>query len=191
MKKNKGFTLAELLIIVAIISILVGISIPVFSMQLEKSRRAVDMANARSIIAALKSGMNTGEIEFTSKTAIDAHDRENKSCIAIVISKNNMNCFVSGETKIEGLTYENDTTSFLRIKNYLKNCGIKNYSLSSKNSNNDGWAFYTVFLYSDGTSRIASGTSDDSSEYKEDTFEYLASTWYNKEKSNIEKAMNL
>ena len=49
MKRNKGFTLAELLIIVAIIAILVGISIPIFTSQLEKSRRAVDKANARNI----------------------------------------------------------------------------------------------------------------------------------------------
>ena len=34
--KNKGFTLAELLIVVAIIGVLVAISIPIFSKQLEK-----------------------------------------------------------------------------------------------------------------------------------------------------------
>ncbi len=31
MRKNKGFTLAELLIVVAVISVLVAISIPIFS----------------------------------------------------------------------------------------------------------------------------------------------------------------
>lgn len=37
MKKNKqGFTLAELLIVVAIIAVLVAISIPIFSSQLKK-----------------------------------------------------------------------------------------------------------------------------------------------------------
>lgn len=33
---KKGFTLAELLIVVAIIAVLVAISIPIFSSQLEK-----------------------------------------------------------------------------------------------------------------------------------------------------------
>ena len=53
MKKNnkKGFTLAELLIVVAIIAVLVAIAIPVFSAQLEKSREATDLANIRSAYA--------------------------------------------------------------------------------------------------------------------------------------------
>ena len=52
-KKNnkKGFTLAELLIVVAIIAVLVAIAIPVFSAQLEKSREATDLANIRSAYA--------------------------------------------------------------------------------------------------------------------------------------------
>ena len=49
--KSKGFTLAELLIVVAIIAVLVAISIPIFSSQLEKSREATDLANIRSAYA--------------------------------------------------------------------------------------------------------------------------------------------
>ena len=53
MKKNnnKGFTLAELLIVVAIIAVLTAIAIPVFTTQLEKSREATDLANVRSAYA--------------------------------------------------------------------------------------------------------------------------------------------
>ncbi len=50
-KNNKGFTLAELLIVVAIIAVLVAIAIPVFTQQLEKSREATDLANVRSLYA--------------------------------------------------------------------------------------------------------------------------------------------
>lgn len=48
---EKGFTLAELLIVVAIIAVLVAIAIPVFTTQLEKSREATDIANVRSAYA--------------------------------------------------------------------------------------------------------------------------------------------
>jgi len=50
-KNKKGFTLAELLIVVAIIGVLVAISIPIFSAQLEKAREATDQANIRNAYA--------------------------------------------------------------------------------------------------------------------------------------------
>lgn len=50
-KNKKGFTLAELLIVVAIIAVLVAISIPIFSTQLEKSRDAVTVSNLRAAYA--------------------------------------------------------------------------------------------------------------------------------------------
>ena len=51
-KNEKGFTLAELLIVVAIIGVLVAISIPIFTSQLEKAREATDLANMRAAKAA-------------------------------------------------------------------------------------------------------------------------------------------
>ena len=51
-KNNKGFTLAELLIVVAIIAVLVAIAIPVFTSRLEQSRETTDIANLRSAYAA-------------------------------------------------------------------------------------------------------------------------------------------
>ena len=53
MKKNKkGFTLAELLIVVVIIAVLVAISIPIFNNQMKKARLAVNQANARAAFSA-------------------------------------------------------------------------------------------------------------------------------------------
>ena len=46
-ERREGFTMAELLIVVAIIAVLVAIAIPVFTSQLERAREATDLANMR------------------------------------------------------------------------------------------------------------------------------------------------
>ena len=58
-ENKKGFTLAELLIVVAIIAVLVAISIPIFTSQLEKSRDSVTVANLRSAYAEASALMVT------------------------------------------------------------------------------------------------------------------------------------
>ena len=66
-KNKKGFTLAELLIVVAIIGVLVAISIPIFTSQLEKAREATDLANIRSAYSELTADALSGEA-VTEKT---------------------------------------------------------------------------------------------------------------------------
>ena len=56
MKKNnkKGFTLAELLVVVAIIAVLIAVAIPTFGAATDRAEYGVELANARSAYAEAK-----------------------------------------------------------------------------------------------------------------------------------------
>ncbi len=99
LSSKKGFTLAELLIVVAILAVLVGIAIPVFSGQLSDAEEAVVSANIRSARAQAsvsymmedcKNGTDTwkyvysidtnGKMEQTSKEK-SGQDSDSDTCI--------------------------------------------------------------------------------------------------------------
>lgn len=73
MKKTnkKGFTLAELLVVVAIIAVLVAIAIPIFTSQLEKAREAVDAANIRAAYAEVMAEAVTSDATKECKREVN------------------------------------------------------------------------------------------------------------------------
>lgn len=60
LKKQGGFTLVEMLIVVAIIAILIAVSIPMMNSSLEKARHAVDDANERDALSLVTIAYLTG-----------------------------------------------------------------------------------------------------------------------------------
>ena len=68
---RRGFTLAELLIVVAIIAVLVAIAIPVFTSQLHNAKASADMANIRAYYAELQ--MNYQETGEYNTNVPDVH----------------------------------------------------------------------------------------------------------------------
>lgn len=81
MKKNskKGFTLAELLIVIAILAILIAIMFPVFGAQLNKARAAAELANVRAkysemVADAMIGGDSTDLTEFVVDVKINLKD---------------------------------------------------------------------------------------------------------------------
>jgi prepilin-type N-terminal cleavage/methylation domain-containing protein len=67
-RNKKGFSLAELLIVVAIIAVLSAVAIPIFTAQLSRSRLAANQANARSALAAVSTSYMTDEPKAANAT---------------------------------------------------------------------------------------------------------------------------
>lgn len=77
---RKGFTLAELLIVVAIIAVLVAIAIPVFTAQKLKAEIAVDQANIRAYYSELQLNfIETRKVDDTITTDTPNLDFSNGS----------------------------------------------------------------------------------------------------------------
>lgn len=111
MKDNKkGFTLAELLIVVAIIAVLVAIAIPVFTSQLEKAREATDAANLRAAYAEIMADAVTKDTDVTYTKKVKQTQTKTGWDNAVAFPKN----FTVGApdgvtTKSWSFTYDKDT----------------------------------------------------------------------------------
>lgn len=84
---KKGFTLAELLIVVAIIGVLVAISIPIFTSQLEKSRDAVTLSNLRAAYAQAQSAyltQSSDNADATKATVVYTAPKDSAEATVVV-----------------------------------------------------------------------------------------------------------
>lgn len=66
MNRKQGFTLAELLIVVAIIGVLVAVSVPIFTAQRRKAVDAVNKANIRAAKAMALAAFYDDKTEYVS-----------------------------------------------------------------------------------------------------------------------------
>ena len=67
-KDNKGFTLVELVIVVAILAILVGLLAPQYTKYVEQSRKAADVSNMDEMVKAVEVYSADGTANMPEKT---------------------------------------------------------------------------------------------------------------------------
>ncbi|MBQ9064881.1 MAG: prepilin-type N-terminal cleavage/methylation domain-containing protein [Blautia sp.] len=68
-EKNKGFTIAELLIVTGIIAILVAIAIPILAEKLEMAREINDVSNLRAFYSEACAAILDGTLSETQRVA--------------------------------------------------------------------------------------------------------------------------
>ncbi len=116
MKKNnnKGFTLAELLIVVAIIGVLIAIAMPTFGKQLEKARISADQANLRSAYADAVATYLSGEP--SGNATIDASDNNKVNVTGVKFTHKDKNSVIF----VSDMPFADSTGSTKTNETYLK-----------------------------------------------------------------------
>ena len=71
-KNNKGFTLVELVIVIAILAILVGLLAPQYTKYVEKSRKAADADNLEEMVKAVQ--VYEADTDSTTALATKSYD---------------------------------------------------------------------------------------------------------------------
>ena len=162
---NKGFSLVELIIVIAIMAVLVGILTPTLIKQIEKSNRSRDMTNAKHIEQILLDLCINGNVQIPE---IDNPESSSGYGVWIMLCNKNQDFApVPYHNKkigviVNGKASNNDWTYNKDLEAYLKDAGLDIYALRTfSSSRNNGWDWIIIEVGYDSNrtlvSRIYSG----------------------------------
>jgi type IV pilus assembly protein PilA len=125
---NKGFSLVELIIVIAIMAVLVGVLAPQFLKYVERSRKSTDVQTVAEIISAVNvyaADPSTTDVAVSTNYTIQLSTTANDLSSA--------------------------TTCATQIKNALENAGIHSVVLKSKDWSTSGTITLTAAVAADGS----------------------------------------
>lgn len=144
---NKGFSLVELIIVIAIMAVLVGVLAPQFLKYVERSRKSTDVQNVASIVTALQTYAADPMVE-TANQLTDGKITLTTTSVTVSTT----NC--TGNTD-KALTAAGISTIGLKSGNWTSTAGA-GITLNVAVSN--GTITVTCDTTLDGTNNILTGT---------------------------------
>lgn len=126
---KKGFTIMEMLIVVAIIAVLAAIAIPAFNGALTKSKEAADVANIRAAYAEIQVKVLTEGLGSTT-TGGTTTDNTYKDLLNTELGTSGAN--LNYHAADHGYTFDEDTNTITYKANRLK---------TANNTDTFSWTF--------------------------------------------------